>query len=40
MDLTILNMVDLDVNLGMDYFDPYHAFLDCFAKTVTLATLL
>ena len=30
-------MVDFDVILGMDWLSPYHAVLDCNAKTVTLA---
>ncbi|XP_070032490.1 uncharacterized protein [Nicotiana tomentosiformis] len=29
-------MVDFDVILGMDWLSPYHATLDCQAKTVTL----
>ena len=36
MDLIILGMVDFDVILGMDWLAPYHAVLDCNAKTVTL----
>lgn len=32
-------MVDFDVILGMDWLSPYHAILDCHAKTVTLALL-
>ncbi|XP_070052783.1 uncharacterized protein [Nicotiana tomentosiformis] len=32
-------MVDFDVILGMDWLSPYHAILDCHAKTVTLAML-
>ncbi|XP_070034630.1 uncharacterized protein [Nicotiana tomentosiformis] len=30
-------MVDFDVIFGMDWLPPYHAILDCHAKTVTLA---
>ena len=30
-------MVDFDFILGMDWLSPYHAVLDCNAKTVTLA---
>ena len=30
-------MVDFDVILDMDWLSPYHAVLDCNAKTVTLA---
>ncbi|XP_070057925.1 uncharacterized protein, partial [Nicotiana tomentosiformis] len=33
----LLDMVDFDVILGMDWPSPYHAILDCHAKTVTLA---
>ncbi|XP_070008291.1 uncharacterized protein, partial [Nicotiana sylvestris] len=35
--LLLLDMVDFDVILGMDWLSPYHAILDCHAKTVTLA---
>ncbi|XP_015165067.1 uncharacterized protein [Solanum tuberosum] len=37
VDLIILGMVDFDVILGMNWLSPYHAVLDCNAKTVTLA---
>ncbi|XP_070054057.1 uncharacterized protein [Nicotiana tomentosiformis] len=37
VDLLLLNMVDFDVILGMDWFSPCHAILDCHTKTVTLA---
>ena len=37
VDLLLLDMVDFDVILGMDWLYPYHAILDCHAKTVTLA---
>jgi len=37
VDLLLLNMVDFDVILGMDWLSPYHAIFDCHAKTVTLA---
>ncbi|XP_070048805.1 uncharacterized protein [Nicotiana tomentosiformis] len=30
-------MVDFDIILGMDWLSPYHAILDCHAKTVTPA---
>ncbi|XP_070035924.1 uncharacterized protein, partial [Nicotiana tomentosiformis] len=33
----LLDMVDFDVILGMDWLSPYHAILDYHAKTVTLA---
>ncbi|XP_070034484.1 uncharacterized protein [Nicotiana tomentosiformis] len=36
-DLLLLDMVDFDVILGMDWLLPYHATLDCHPKTVTLA---
>ncbi|XP_070017189.1 uncharacterized protein [Nicotiana sylvestris] len=36
VDLVLLNMVDFDVILGMDWFSPYHAVLDSHAKSVTL----
>ncbi|XP_070005131.1 uncharacterized protein [Nicotiana sylvestris] len=36
-DLLLLDMVDFDVILGMNWLSPYHAILDCHAKTVTLA---
>ncbi|XP_070044551.1 uncharacterized protein, partial [Nicotiana tomentosiformis] len=32
----LLDMVDFDVILGMDWLSPYHAILDYHAKTVTL----
>ena len=37
VDLVILEMVDFDVILGMTWFSPNFAILDCNAKTVTLA---
>ncbi|XP_070020327.1 uncharacterized protein [Nicotiana sylvestris] len=37
VDLLLLDMVDFDVILGMDWLSPYYAILDCHAKTVTLA---
>ncbi|XP_070020579.1 uncharacterized protein [Nicotiana sylvestris] len=36
IDLLLLDMVDFDVILGMDWMSPYHAILDCHAKTMTL----
>ncbi|XP_070034529.1 uncharacterized protein [Nicotiana tomentosiformis] len=39
VDLLLLDMVDFDVILGMDWLSPYHAILDCHAKMVTLAML-
>ncbi|WMV46513.1 hypothetical protein MTR67_039898 [Solanum verrucosum] len=37
VDHTFLDILDFDVILGMYWLSPYHAVLDCFAKTVTLA---
>ncbi|XP_070022255.1 uncharacterized protein [Nicotiana sylvestris] len=37
VDLLLLDMVDFDVILGMDWLLPYYTILDCHAKTVTLA---
>ncbi|XP_070029922.1 uncharacterized protein [Nicotiana sylvestris] len=37
VDLLLLDMVDFDIILGMDWLSPYYAILDCHAKTVTLA---
>ncbi|XP_070023033.1 uncharacterized protein [Nicotiana sylvestris] len=37
VDLLLLDMVDFDVILGMDWLSPYYAILDYHAKTVTLA---
>ncbi|MCF8701934.1 hypothetical protein L3054_11165, partial [Corynebacterium sp. MC-10] len=37
VDMIILDMVDFDVILGMDWLSPNHAILDCYAKIVTLA---
>ncbi|XP_070026259.1 uncharacterized protein [Nicotiana sylvestris] len=33
IDLLLLDMVDFDVILGMDWLLPYHAISDCHAKT-------
>lgn len=30
-------MIDFDVILGMNWLSSYHAIIDCYAKTVTLA---
>ncbi|XP_019228487.1 PREDICTED: uncharacterized protein LOC109209634, partial [Nicotiana attenuata] len=35
-DLLLLDMIDFEVILGMDWLSPYHAVLDCHAKTVSL----
>ncbi|XP_070046266.1 uncharacterized protein [Nicotiana tomentosiformis] len=40
IDFLLLDMVDFYVILGMDWMSPYHAILDCYAKTVTLAILV
>ncbi|XP_070039319.1 uncharacterized protein [Nicotiana tomentosiformis] len=37
VDHLLLNMVDFDVILAIDWFSPYHAILDCHAKIVMLA---
>ncbi|XP_070046265.1 uncharacterized protein [Nicotiana tomentosiformis] len=37
VDLLLLDMVDFDVILGMDWLSPYHVVLDYPAKMVTLA---
>ncbi|XP_070019851.1 uncharacterized protein [Nicotiana sylvestris] len=39
VDLLILDIVDFDVILGVDWLSPYHAILYCHAKTVTLSFL-
>ncbi|XP_070002764.1 uncharacterized protein [Nicotiana sylvestris] len=36
-DLLLLDMIDFEIILGMDWLSPYHVVLDCDAKTVTLA---
>ncbi|XP_070022021.1 uncharacterized protein [Nicotiana sylvestris] len=36
-DILLLDMIDFEVILGMDWLSPYDAILDCHAKTVTLA---
>ncbi|XP_070023112.1 uncharacterized protein [Nicotiana sylvestris] len=33
-DLLLLDMIDFEVIFGMDCLSPYHAVLDCHAKTV------
>ncbi|XP_070020198.1 uncharacterized protein [Nicotiana sylvestris] len=38
-DLLLLDMINFEVILGMDWLSPYHAILYCHAKTVTLAML-
>ncbi|XP_070045818.1 uncharacterized protein [Nicotiana tomentosiformis] len=34
--LLLLYMTDFEIILGIDWLSPYHAILDCHAKTVTL----
>ncbi|XP_070021867.1 uncharacterized protein [Nicotiana sylvestris] len=36
-NLMLLDMIDFEIILGMDWISPHHAVLDCHAKTVTLA---
>ncbi|XP_070019421.1 uncharacterized protein [Nicotiana sylvestris] len=36
IDLLLLDMVDFDVTLGINWLLPYHAIWDCHAKMVTL----
>ncbi|XP_070030456.1 uncharacterized protein [Nicotiana sylvestris] len=36
VDLLLLDMLDFEVILGMDWLSPYHTGLDCHAKTVSL----
>ena len=36
-DLIMLDMIDFDVILGMDWLSPYHVVLDCYGNTVTLS---
>ncbi|XP_070014709.1 uncharacterized protein [Nicotiana sylvestris] len=38
-DFLLLDMIGFEVILGMDWLDPYHAVLDCHAKTVSLVML-
>ncbi|XP_015054850.1 uncharacterized protein LOC107001234 [Solanum pennellii] len=35
-DLKVLDMIDFNVILGMDWLSSYHAILNCHAKTITL----
>ncbi|XP_070029898.1 uncharacterized protein [Nicotiana sylvestris] len=35
-DLMLLDMIDFEIILGMDWLSPYHAVLYCHAKTITL----
>ncbi|XP_070034688.1 uncharacterized protein [Nicotiana tomentosiformis] len=37
VDLLLLNMVDFDVILGMNWLSQYHSILDCHAKIVTFS---
>ena len=36
-DLKVLNMVNFDVILGMDWLSSYYGILNCHAKTISLA---
>ncbi|XP_070011172.1 uncharacterized protein [Nicotiana sylvestris] len=36
-DLLLLDMIDFEIILGMDWLSPYQAVLDCHAKTIALA---
>ncbi|XP_070056508.1 uncharacterized protein [Nicotiana tomentosiformis] len=36
-NLLLVDMTDFESILGIDWLSPYHAILDCHAKTVTLA---
>lgn len=36
-NLILLDMIDFDTILGINYLAPHHAVLDCYAKTITLA---
>ncbi|XP_070017647.1 uncharacterized protein [Nicotiana sylvestris] len=38
-DLLLLDITDFKVILGMDKLSPYHAIIDCHAKTVTFAMI-
>lgn len=37
VDIIILDMIDFDVTLGIDWLSLYRVILDCYAKIVTLA---
>ncbi|XP_070046724.1 uncharacterized protein [Nicotiana tomentosiformis] len=39
VNVLLLDMMDFDVILGMDWLSPYHAILHCHAKTMTLVML-
>lgn len=39
VNLIVLNMVDFDVILGMDWLSHYQVVMNCFSKTITLAML-
>ena len=36
-DLKVLDMIDSDVILGMNWLSSYHTIINCHAKTITLA---
>ncbi|XP_070020749.1 uncharacterized protein [Nicotiana sylvestris] len=37
VDLLLLDMIDFEIILGMDWLSTYHSVIDCHAKTITLA---
>ncbi|XP_070045382.1 uncharacterized protein [Nicotiana tomentosiformis] len=37
VNLLLLDMIDFDIILSMDWLSPYHAILDCHTKMMTLA---
>ncbi|XP_070002240.1 uncharacterized protein [Nicotiana sylvestris] len=36
VDLLLLDMIDFEIILGMDYLSPHHVVLDCYARTITV----
>ena len=36
-DLKVLDMIDFNVILGLYWLSSFHAILNCYAKTITLA---
>ncbi|XP_070040603.1 uncharacterized protein [Nicotiana tomentosiformis] len=39
VDPLLLDMIDFDIIMGMDWLSPYHAILECHSKTVTLSMM-
>lgn len=37
VDLILLDIIDFDMILGMDWLSPHYAILNCHAKTMTLS---